>query len=92
MKSLSLKNQVAVDILPTPTTDLKGCIVRLTTNDHPYWCNGAAWIDLSAAASGQNVAISPTSPGYGVGNPGLWIQTGLGTSGEDFTMWIEDGL
>lgn len=23
--------------------------------------------------------------------PGLWIQTGLGATGEDFTFWIEDG-
>lgn len=25
------------------------------------------------------------------GVPGMWIQTGLGPTGEDFTFWIEDG-
>jgi hypothetical protein len=36
-------------------------------------------------------AIQTTAPDFG-GLPGLWIQTGLGTSGTDTTFWIEDGL
>lgn len=25
------------------------------------------------------------------GAPGMWVQTGLGSDGTDFTIWIEDG-
>jgi hypothetical protein len=35
-----------------------------------------------------NLVVSPTNPG--LTQPGLWVQTGLG-SGTDMTFWIEDG-
>lgn len=38
------------------------------------------------------VAIQPTAPDFGPGQPGLWIQTGAGPAGNGFTFWIEDGL
>ncbi len=37
-----------------------------------------------------NLVISPTDPGLTI--PGMWIQTGLGDNGDDFSIWIEDGL
>lgn len=33
--------------------------------------------------------IQPTNPLFRV--PGMWVQTGLGPTGEDMTIWIEDG-
>lgn len=38
---------------------------------------------------GSGVHVQTTNPQMVA--PGLWIQTGLGTSGTDFTFWIEDG-
>ncbi len=34
-------------------------------------------------------AVSDTDPG--LTRPGIWVQTGLG-GGDDFTIWIEDGV
>lgn len=45
-KSLSGTLALAVTALPAPTAALAGLTVRLTTNNKPYWCNGAAWVDL----------------------------------------------
>jgi hypothetical protein len=36
-----------------------------------------------------NAHVGPTQPA--VPGPYLWVQTGLGASGTDFTFWIEDG-
>jgi len=35
--------------------------------------------------------IGNTQPSVPTGIPYLWVQTGLGTSGTDWTLWIEDG-
>lgn len=48
---------------------------------------------ISATGGGggtQNLFVQNASP---VSPPStyLWVQTGLGTSGNDFTFWIEDG-
>lgn len=75
MKSLSYDQVAAVAALPTATTALKGTIVRLTTDDKPYWCNGAAWVDLTATGAGGGGAteaisriIKKTSHGRAVGD------------------------
>lgn len=48
---------------------------------------------ISATGGGggtQNLFVQNTAP---ISPPStyMWIQTGLGTSGTDFTFWIEDG-
>lgn len=40
-------------------------------------------------AGNTNFYVGPTNPGLTEG--GMWVQTGLGDSGNDFTIWIEDG-
>ena len=40
-------------------------------------------------ASATPLYIQNSNPGNS--SPHLWIQTGLGPSGGDFTLWIEDG-
>ena len=51
MKQLSYEQHAVVSALPTATAALAGTIVRLSTDNKPYWCNGAAWIDISSGAS-----------------------------------------
>lgn len=58
MKDLSYHNALAVTALPSPSSDLSGVIVRLISDDKPYWCNGSAWIDLSATGSGSPAGSS----------------------------------
>ena len=93
MKDLGYRNAVAVSSLPTASAALAGVIVRLTSDDKPYWCNGTSWVDLTAAGAGgtQEVFVQPTAP-TPTGSPYLWIQTGLGADGTGFTFWVEDGL
>ena len=40
-------------------------------------------------AGPESLVVRDTDPNLQV--PGLWVQTGLGPSGNDFTIWIEDG-
>jgi hypothetical protein len=37
----------------------------------------------------SNLVIGPDAPTFT--GPGMWVQTGLGPDGGDFTLWIEDG-
>ena len=46
MKLLSPQAVVAVAALPNATAALAGAVMRLTTDNKPYWCDGAAWFDL----------------------------------------------
>lgn len=45
--------------------------------------DGATWQAQKQAFVGPT---QPTAPG-----PYLWVQTGLGATGADWTFWIEDG-
>lgn len=40
--------------------------------------------------TGPGVYVQSTAPAFD-GVPALWVQTGLGSTGKDFTFWIEDG-
>lgn len=37
------------------------------------------------------IAVGPDAPAFPAGFAFLWVQTELGPTGEDATMWIEDG-
>lgn len=37
-----------------------------------------------------NVVVSSVDPN--LTGPGLWVQTGMGPDGDEFTFWIEDGV
>lgn len=47
------------------------------------------WKDISSAT--QQVFVQTTTPIVEVGTQYIWFQTGLGT-GDDMTLWVEDGL
>ena len=46
MKDLSYRVVPVVSALPAASATLAGAVVRLSTDNHPYWCDGTAWIDL----------------------------------------------
>ena len=48
--------------------------------------------NISAGGSAQQVFVQPSAPVVDPGTPYLWWQTGLGASGNDMTLWVEDGL
>jgi len=45
-------------------------------------------VDTTAMATSA-FAIGSTDPGLA---QGMWVQTGLGPTGEDYTIWIETGV
>lgn len=47
MKDLAYRVTPFVDVLPAASAALAGVIVCLTTDDHPYWCDGTTWTDLT---------------------------------------------
>ena len=46
MKDLSYRGVPVVASLPAASTAIAGVVVRLSSDNHPYWCDGTAWIDL----------------------------------------------
>ena len=46
MKDLSYRVVPVVAALPAASTAIAGVVVRLSSDNHPYWCDGTAWIDL----------------------------------------------
>lgn len=60
MQELSYRSVVVVPSLPTPTTAMAGVLVRLQSDNKPYWCTGSAWVDLSALGSGSFQMYSAT--------------------------------
>lgn len=57
MKSLGMKQALAVTSLPTPSASYQGVTVRLTTDNKAYWCDGSSWIDLTAGGAGGGAVI-----------------------------------
>jgi hypothetical protein len=47
MKDLSYRVVPVVAALPAASSTLAGVIVRLSTDNKPYWCDGTAWVDLT---------------------------------------------
>lgn len=47
MKDLSYRVVPVVTALPAASATLAGVIVRLSTDNKPYWCDGTAWVDLT---------------------------------------------
>ena len=46
MKDLAYRVLPVVSALPAASAALAGAVVRLSTDNHPYWCDGTTWIDL----------------------------------------------
>lgn len=46
MKDLAYRVVPVVSALPAASAALVGAVVRLSTDNHPYWCDGTTWIDL----------------------------------------------
>lgn len=65
-----------------------GMTVYDTTLDKLYVYEHTSW---KPVANGEAIYVGPTAPTDVVGNY-VWVETGLGVSGTDFTFWIEDGL
>jgi len=46
LKDLSYRVVPVVAALPAASASLAGAVVRLSSDNHPYWCDGTTWIDL----------------------------------------------
>lgn len=47
MKDLAFRSTPIVSALPAASAALTGVIVSLSTDGHPYWCDGTTWTDLT---------------------------------------------
>lgn len=51
---------------------------------------GGTAIPPAGGVTGEtNLHVQPNNPG--MTSPGLWVQTGLGASGNDLAIWVETG-
>ncbi|MBK8336986.1 MAG: hypothetical protein IPL03_10515 [Sterolibacteriaceae bacterium] len=51
MRDFALRMAPLVTALPAPTSAIAGAVVRLTADNKPYWCDGTAWLALTAPIS-----------------------------------------
>lgn len=51
MRDFALRMAPLVTALPAPTSAIAGSVVRLASDNKPYWCDGTAWVDLTASVS-----------------------------------------
>jgi len=49
VKDLSYRVVPVVAVLPAASTNLAGVIVRLASDNRPYWCDGTTWFDVLLA-------------------------------------------
>jgi hypothetical protein len=58
MKQLAAQTVAVVSALPSASSALAGAILRLSTNNKAYWCDGSAWVALDITVS----ASAPSNP------------------------------
>lgn len=54
MRDLSYRVVPVVSVLPAPSVALAGSLVRLAADNKPWWCDGMAWIDVTAASGSDS--------------------------------------
>lgn len=93
MPSIILKKSSVAAKTPLVTDLAYGELALNYTDGKLYYktaSNTISYFTAGAVAGSAQVVISNTQP---VGlEKYLWIQTGLGSSGTDFTFWFEDGV
>lgn len=62
LHALAIESVAVVDVLPDPIADLKGVLVRLSTDNKAYWCTGTAWLE-AAHKSGSAIIDFGTAAG-----------------------------
>lgn len=48
MKDFAYRVVPVVSVLPAASAALAGVVVRLSTDNRAYWCDGTVWLDLTA--------------------------------------------
>jgi hypothetical protein len=54
VKDLAYRLAPVVSALPAASPTLTGVIVCLSTDGHPYWCDGTAWTDLTVSGGSDS--------------------------------------
>lgn len=49
MRDLAFRIAPVVSALPAASAAIAGVVVRLSTDNKPYWCDGTSWLDLTLA-------------------------------------------
>lgn len=74
-------------------TTLDGLVEEALIDGKQYARKDGAWTEVvsGGGAGTQEVFVQATAPSVTAGTQYIWFQTGLGT-GNDMTLWVEDGL
>ena len=57
MRDLGFRHLPEVATLPAASSDLKGVIALLTTDNKPYFCDGSQWVDLTGGSKKSTIWI-----------------------------------
>lgn len=55
-----------------------------------YVWDADKWVSTTGAGGETEVYVQPSVPNANITRPYLWIETGLGTDGEGFSVWFND--
>lgn len=86
-QSITVKDE-GTDLVANPSAiNFTGDGVAVSHN------GGLVTVTVTASGGGgaQQCFVQPTAPEVAPGVPYLWVQTGLGSDGSGFTLWIGDG-
>jgi len=61
MKDLAYRVVPLVAALPPASASLAGVLVRLDSDDRPYWCDGVTWLDLATPAGNDPRIVTARS-------------------------------
>lgn len=77
---------------PRGERGISGPPLDATSTPPPFPEVGDLWFapNVEPIAIGSTFVVSDFQPS--IAATGMWVQTGLGPDGSDFTLWVEDGL
>ena len=79
MKDLAYRVAALVSALPAASAQLAGVVVRLSTDNKPYWCDGTLWWDLMQPG-GNDTRLTTTSLTADVTNSTVTLADATGLS------------
>jgi hypothetical protein len=89
--TLSDSTNITLTLVPGPTVAASIVLPGTATIEPPQVQNIDVFLPGPQGPSGSpNMVVSSVNPN--LTEPGLWIETGLGSDGTGFTFWIEDGV
>jgi hypothetical protein len=90
MRDFALRMAPLVTALPAPTSAIAGSVVRLASDNKPYWCDGTAWLALTAPLSDARLTTARLTADVTNATTTLANATGLAVALNASSVYVID--